>query len=282
MKFIERTNERDQERVLLCYEDLGQGQPIIFIHGWPSSHRMWEPQIDFFIEQGFRCITYDRRGFGMSSRPLNGYNYDDLTDDLNEIIVQLGLYDVILVGFSMGGGEVVRYFTRYDSKLISKIALLGSVTPYLLRTDENPEGVDKKVFDEMVIGIKADRPAFLETFFNDFFGVNLVNKPVSKAMLEYQRAIALDASPHATVQCVKAFSATDFRDDLTNINVPALIVHGDADKIVPEDVSSNVSSTLINNAQFILYPGAPHGFFLTHKDKLNNDLLSFLRDEIEV
>lgn len=280
MNFIEKIDQTNQQHIVLCYEDLGKGQPIIFIHGWPSSHLMWEAQLDFFIEQGFRCVAYDRRGFGMSSKPLHGYSYDNFADDLQEIILQLDLYDVILIGFSMGGGEVARYFTRYGSSRISKAVLLGAVTPFMLKTDDNPDGLDKKVFDEMVEGVTSDRPAFLEDFFNQFFGVNIVNKPVSKAMLEYQRSIALGASPNATKQCVRAFSETDFRQDLSNIDVPTLIVHGDADKIIPEDISANLTCTLINDNQFILYPGAPHGFFLTHREKLNNDLLLFFNDSL--
>ncbi|QNL50043.1 alpha/beta hydrolase [Olivibacter sp. SDN3] len=281
MNFIEKnSNQQKQDRLVLCYEDLGEGQPILFIHGWPSNHLMWEAQVSFFVEQGYRCIAYDRRGFGMSSRPLHGYNYDNFADDLREIILQLDLQEVLLVGFSMGGGEVARYFTRYGSDRISKAILLGAVTPYLLKSEDNPDGIKKEVFDEMVAGVEADRPAFLETFFNDFFGVNLVNRAVSKPMLEYQRSIALGASPNATSQCIRAFSETDFRKDLTNIDVPTLIVHGDADKIVPEDVSANISSELISNNQFILYPGAPHGFFLTHKERLNSDILNFIRDNL--
>jgi len=280
MNFIERIDADTQARTVLCYEDLGEGQPMVFIHGWPSSHLMWEPQLNFFVEQGYRCIAYDRRGFGLSSRPLQGYGYDELTDDLYEIIKQLDLHDVILIGFSMGGGEVARYFSRHGGSRISKAILLGSVTPHLLKTENNPEGVEKKVFNAMIEGIQADRPAFLENFFNDFFGVNIVNKPVSKAMLEYQRSIALTASPIATQQCVRAFSETDFSSDLAKINVPTLIVHGDADKIVPEDISANLTSTMINDNQFILYAGAPHGFFLTHKEKLNNDIQLFLNSAL--
>lgn len=282
MNFIEKknSNPEKQERLVLCYEDLGGGQPLLFIHGWPSSHLMWEAQVSFFVEQGYRCIAYDRRGFGMSSRPLHGYNYDDFADDLHEIILQLDIQEVVLIGFSMGGGEVARYFTRYGSDRISKAVLLGAVTPYLLKSGDNPDGVKKEVFDEMVAGVETDRPAFLENFFNDFFGVNLVNRAVSKPMLEYQRSIALEASPNASLQCIRAFSETDFRKDLSNIDVPTLIIHGDADKIVPEDVSANISSELISNNQFILYPGAPHGFFLTHKERLNDDILNFIRGNL--
>lgn len=278
MKYIEKKNTADGEQIRLSYEDLGQGQPIIFIHGWPSSHRMWEPQIDYFLEQGYRCIAYDRRGFGDSSRPLHGYSYDNFADDLHEIISQLALESVILVGFSMGGGEVARYFTRHGSDRISKVVLLGAVTPYLLLSDDNPEGVEKEVFAEMIENIKKDRPAFLDGFFGDFFGLNIVSRPVSKPMLEYQRAIAYMAAPHATIQCVKAFAETDFREDLKNIDVPALIIHGDADKIVPVEASGNRTSEILSHGQYILYPGAPHGFFLTHKDKLNKHLLAFFMD----
>lgn len=234
----------------------------------------------FFVEHGFRCIAYDRRGFGMSSRSSYGYDYDTLADDLNEILVQLDLHQVTLIGFSMGGGEIARYFTRYDRTRIHKAVLISSVTPFMIKAPHNPEGLDPKIFKDMLEAVTIDRPAFLESFFHDAFGVNLVNKPVSKAMLEYQRSIALAASPIATKQSIKAFSETDFRDDLVNINVATLIVHGDADKIVPEDISANITSTLINDCQFILYPGAPHGLFLTHRERLNNDLLQFFKDSL--
>jgi len=280
MTFIERIHPETKQRTVLCYDDIGDGQPIVFIHGWPSSRLMWEPQINFFVEQGYRCIAYDRRGFGMSSKPLHGYNYDEFTDDLYELMKQLDLRDVILVGFSMGGGEVARYFSRHKGERVSRAILLGSVTPHLIQTEENPEGIDRKVFNSMIDAIQTDRPAFVEGFFNDFFGVNLVNKPVSKAMLEYQRSIALMASPIATQACVHAFSETDFSADLSHIHVPTLIIHGDADKIVPEDVSANLTCTMINDSQFILYAGAPHGFFLTHKEKLNNDIQLFLNSAL--
>lgn len=275
MKFIEKKNLVDGELIRLCYEDLGEGDPIVFIHGWPSSHRMWEPQIGFFLAQGYRCIAYDRRGFGHSSAPLRGYNYDNFADDLHEIITQLALESVILVGFSMGGGEIARYFSRHGSNKISKVVLLGAVTPYLLQTEDNPDGVAKEVFNEIIEQIEEDRPAFLESFYSDFFGLNIVNRAVSKPMLEYQRFLAYAASPNATIQCVKAFAETDFRQDMENINVPTLIIHGDADKVVPVEASGNRTSELISNSQYILYPSAPHGFFLTHKDKLNKDLLAF-------
>lgn len=277
MKFIEKRNNASGELIKICYEDLGSGQPIVFIHGWPSSHQMWESQIGFFLEQGYRCIAYDRRGFGQSSRPLHGYNYDNFTDDLHELIVQLELNDTILVGFSMGGGEVARYFTRHGSSRIDKAVLLAAVTPYLLATEDNPDGVDKSVFDEMVDNVTDDRPGFLEEFFVDFYGVNLVNRSVSKPMLEFNRYLAYQASPQATLQSIKAFSETDFRGDLSNIDVPTLIIHGDADKIIPVESSANLSSTYVENNQYILYPGAPHGFIVTHKDKVNNDILRFLR-----
>ncbi len=277
MRYIEKRNTASGEPMRICYEDLGSGQPVIFIHGWPSSHQMWEGQVNFFVSEGFRCIAYDRRGFGQSSRPLHGYSYDHFADDLQELITQLELDEVILVGFSMGGGEVARYLGRHGSDRISKVVLLGAVTPFLKQTEENPEGVDASVFEEMVEGVQEDRPGFLDTFFGDFFGVNLVSRPVSKAQLEFNRFLAYQAAPHATVQCIKAFSETDFREDLAKFDVPALIIHGDADKIVPVEASANLSSELIPDAQFILYPGAPHGFFLTHRKKLNEDLLKFFR-----
>lgn len=262
--------------VQLYVKDYGQGKPVILIHGWPLSNEMWEYQIDALIENNFRVITYDRRGFGKSSQPWNGYDYDTLTDDLKEIIEHLDLSDAALVGFSMGGGEVVRYFSRYGGKGISKAVLIASVTPFQLQTDTNPDGVPQEKYDGMAELIKADRIDFLDSFGKTFFGQSFLNKPISTPLLDYYRMLCSFASPRATLQCAVSFSTTDFRSEMAAVNVPTLIIHGNQDKTVPISITSEIAAKLIPDNQFIIYEGAPHGLFYTEKDKLNNDLVAFL------
>ena len=264
------------EPVKLFYRDLGSGTPIVFIHGWPLSHEMWEYQLTEFAGKGYRCIAYDRRGFGRSSQPLTGYDYDTFAADLAAVIDTLGLENVILVGFSMGGGEVARYLGRYGASKISKAVLLGSVTPYMLKTDDNPDGAPKEVFDDIQANIKKDRIGFLDDFGKQFFGVGLLNHPVSAPFLENNRNLAALASPFGTYDCVTAFSSTDFRNDLAAITIPTLIIHGTSDKTVPIDVSGRRTARLLPDAQYIEYDGAPHGFYYTHKDELNRQLREFI------
>jgi non-heme chloroperoxidase len=280
MSFIKSKSSANGELVKIYYEDLGEGQPIVLIHGWPLSHEMFEYQLNDLVESGFRVITYDRRGFGKSSKPWNGYDYDSLTDDLKALLDELDLNDVVLVGFSMGGGEVARYFSRYGGERISKAVLLASVTPFMLKTTDNPNGVDQSVFDEMLRNMKDDRIGFLDTFGKQFFGVNMIKKPVSTPLLEYYRMLCSLASPRATQECAKAFAMTDFRSDVQAINVPTLIIHGDADKTVPIEPTAEQSSTMIPDNRFIRYEDAPHGFFYTEKEKLNKDLISFIKEPI--
>ncbi|MBA3827356.1 MAG: alpha/beta hydrolase [Taibaiella sp.] len=276
MKFVKRIDAETRKEIEICYQDLGEGTPVVFIHGWPSSKEMWEHQVTELAGQGMRCITYDRRGFGMSCKPWNGYDYDSLTDDLKAVLDELDVQDVTLVGFSMGGGEVVRYFSRYGGARVSKVVLVSSVTPFMLKTNDNPEGVDKSVFDGMMDQMKEDRIDFLETFGKQFFGVNMLNHPVSEPYLEYFRMLASVASPRATQQCAVSFSGTDFRQDMGAVNVPTLIIHGDADQTVPIEVSSQRSAKMISNNKFVVYEGAPHGLFVTEKDRLNKDLREFI------
>jgi pimeloyl-ACP methyl ester carboxylesterase len=280
MSYLRTSDQNASEQVKIHYQDLGEGQPVVLIHGWPLSHEMWEYQVNDLVDAGFRVIAYDRRGFGKSSKPYHGYDYDSLTGDLKAIIDHLDLTEVVLVGFSMGGGEVARYLSTYGSEKISKAVLLGSVTPFMLKTDDNPTGVDQSVFDEMSEQMKEDRMKFLETFGKQFFSVNLINKPVSTPMLEYHRMLASIASPRATQECAKAFSTTDFREDMKAITVPTLIIHGDSDKTVPIEASSELAAQMIPDCKFIRYQGAPHGFFYTEKDKLNKDLISFIRESV--
>ncbi|MEZ0487739.1 alpha/beta fold hydrolase [Fibrella aquatica] len=250
---------------------------IIFIHGWPLSHEMWENQVAYFADRGYRCVAYDRRGFGKSSKPWGGYDYDTFADDLKAVIDELNLNNVILVGFSMGGGEVARYFSRHGGASVSKAVLVSAVTPYMLQTDDNPDGVPQDTFDSMAEDIQKDRYAFLETFAKQFYGVGLLSNPVSQAHLNHDFLLASLASPKATLDCAKAFSSTDFRADMSTITVPTLIIHGDDDKTVPIESSGDKSHELLPQAEYKIYDGEPHGLFVTAKDQLNEDLLSFVQ-----
>lgn len=265
-----------ETNVYLRIRDYGEGKPVILIHGWPLSNEMWEYQIEHLVNNNFRVITYDRRGFGKSAQPWDSYDYDTLTDDLKSIIDQLELTDVTLVGFSMGGGEVVRYFSRHGGQNVSKAVLVSSIAPFLLQTEDNPEGVPQEQYDGMAKQIREDRIGFLEGFGKDFFGVGLLNKPLSAPLMDYYRMLASFASPRATLECATSFSTTDFREEMVTINVPTLIIHGDEDKTVPIDISSKKAAKLIPNCRYVVYEGAPHGLFYTEKEKLNTDLVNFI------
>jgi pimeloyl-ACP methyl ester carboxylesterase len=278
MKFIETTDKHSAEKIKLSYEDVGSGAPVVLIHGWPLSKEMWEYQIAPLVNAGLRVITYDRRGFGKSSKPWNGYDYDSLTDDLHTVITGLNLSNVTLVGFSMGGGEVARYFSKYGGENISKVILISSIVPYMLKTDTNPDGVPENKMDEMMNDLKNDRIGFLEEFGKFFFGINLINHPLSEPLLNYYLMLESIASPKATQDCMIAFGHTDFRSDAVKINVPALIIHGGADKTVPIDATSQQAAKLIPDNTFVIYDGAPHGLFYTEKERLNADLISFITE----
>ncbi|WP_317126118.1 alpha/beta fold hydrolase [Flavobacterium rhamnosiphilum] len=262
--------------VKLYVKDYGEGKPVILIHGWPLSNEMWEYQIDTLVQNNFRVIVYDRRGFGKSSQPWDGYDYDTLADDLKAIIDQLDLKEATLVGFSMGGGEVVRYFSRHSGKGVSKAVLIASVTPFQLQTDSNPNGVPQEKYDAMAAQIKEDRIGFLDSFGKTFFGVSFISKPISTPLLDYYRMLCSFASPRATLECAISFSTTDFRREMASVNVPTLIIHGDEDKTVPIEITSEIAAKLIPDNKFIVYEGAPHGLFYIEKDKLNKDLIEFL------
>lgn len=275
MKFIKTKNAATGEDLQISYKDYGQGRPVVLIHGWPLSKDMWEYQLDDLVNAGLRVIKYDRRGFGKSDKPWDGYDYDALTDDLHVLIEGLDLQDAVLVGFSMGGGEVARYLSRYGTDRVSKIVLVSSILPYLAQTSDNPDGVEQSVFADMMEQMKEDRIGFLDDFGKKFFGVSLVNKPVSTPLLEYYRDLASVALPRATQQCAISFANTDFRADVMNINLPTLIIHGDDDQTVPIKASSNRTAEMIPNAQYKVYEGAPHGLFYTHRKQLNQDLIDF-------
>jgi pimeloyl-ACP methyl ester carboxylesterase len=238
---------------------------------------MWEHQLLALPAHGLRVIAYDRRGFGASSKPWEGYDYDTLADDLKALLDGLDLKDVTLVGFSMGGGEVARYMARHRGARVKKVAFISAVTPFLQKTEDNPDGVDESVFNGMIDGIKKDRPDFLTTFGKHFFNVGLLRHPVSDATLEWTRSLALPASPKATVDCVRAFAGTDFREDLKSLTAPTLIVHGDADNTVPIKVSGARTAQMLPGAQYKVYEGAPHGLYITHNEELSRDLVAFIK-----
>ena len=219
MPYIKK-NIENPSSVNIFFEDQGTGRPVVLVHGWPVSHEMWEYQVNALLNAGYRCITYDRRGFGQSDKPWTGYDYNTLTDDLHELIITLDLRDVVLVGFSMGGGEVARYLGRYGSSRVSKAVLISSVVPLLIKTDDHEEGVPGEVFDEMIAKIQDDRPAFLSEFGKQFFNEGILNKPVSQEIQNWMHQLAVVASPKATSDCVRSFSETDFRTDLSTVTVP--------------------------------------------------------------
>jgi non-heme chloroperoxidase len=275
MPFI-KSVQNNNKPVKIYYEDYGKGKPVVFIHGWPLSGSMWEYQVTQLPQQGLRCITYDRRGFGKSDRPFDGYDYDTLAGDLKNLLEELDINDVTLVGFSMGAGEIAKYFSLHGGKRVSKVVIVSGVTPYMLKTDSNPDGVPQEEFDKMAKAMIEDRPEFMENFNKDFFSVSLTNHPVSDAFLANSLTKVMDASPIATLECAKSFSSTDFRKDVVKINVPTLIIHGNNDKTVPIKPTGEESAKLINGASLIIYEGAPHGLWYTDKEKLNQDLIDFI------
>jgi non-heme chloroperoxidase len=270
MPFI---NAQDGTRI--HYNDWGTGRPIVLIHGWPLDGDMWEYQWPFLADRGFRVVTYDRRGFGRSDQPYEGYDYDTMSDDLAALLEALDLTDVTLAGFSMGGGEVARYVGRHGTARVRSAALIAAVTPFLLQTEDNPEGVDQSAFDEITDGLRKDRPHFLAGFARKFFGAGLLNFDISSELLDWTGQVAMLASPKATLDCVRAFAATDFRDDLRKMDLPTLVIHGDEDQTVPIDVSARRAVELLPQAELKVYEGEPHGLFFTAKERLNRDLAAF-------
>ena len=261
----------------LYVKDWGSGRPVILLHGWPLSSDSWDDQAMAIAEAGYRTIAYDRRGFGRSSQPWTGYDYDTLSDDLAAVIEQTGAEDAVLVGFSMGGGEVARYMSRHGAKGVAKTVLVSSVLPYMLKTKGNPEGVDQSVFDGMAEAMKEDRAKFFRTFFRSFYGVSLMSRDTSEEVLEWSRSVAMQASLKATLECAKAFATTDFRADLKSFAVPTLVIHGANDQTVPIDASGRRAAVAIANAILIEYDDGAHGLQATHKHQLSKDLLDFIR-----
>lgn len=277
MNYIETKNKENANKIKLAYEDYGEGQPVILIHGWPLSHSMWEYQVEKIVDAGFRCISYDRRGFGDSDKPWEGYDYDTLASDLNDVITELGLSNTIMVGFSMGGGEVARFIGKYGTANIEKAALISAVTPFMLKTDDNPDGLEKEVFEGFKKEIRKDRAGFLAGFGDKFYNFSKNKDRISEDQKHYDWSIACKASAKATLDCIDSFGLTDFREDLKSFDVPTLIVHGDDDEIVPMDIAGKKTKDLIKNNTFEIIKGAPHGLVMTHKKEFNEILLRFLK-----
>ena len=264
------------DQTKLYVKDWGVGRPVVLMSGWPLSSDSWDDQAMALANAGYRAIAYDRRGFGRSSQPWSGYDYDTLADDLAAVIEQTGAKDAVVAGFSMGGGEVARYMSRHGGKSVSQAVLVSSVVPYMLKTTDNPDGTDQAVFEKMGEGMKEDRAKFFAGFFKDFFGINMLSHPVSAELLEWARSVSMQASLKATLECAKSFASTDFRPDLAAFKVPTLIIHGTDDKTVPIDASGRAAAKGISQVTLIEYEGAPHGLFATEKDRLTKDLLHFL------
>ncbi|MEP7027983.1 MAG: alpha/beta hydrolase [Candidatus Eisenbacteria bacterium] len=265
----------------LHYEDHGAGKPVVLIHGWPLSGKSWEKQTIALVAAGYRVITYDRRGFGESSKPWSGYDYDTLASDLDHLLAKLDLREAALVGFSMGGGEVARLPAKFGTKRVSRLAFVSAVTPCLLQSADNPEGVDLAVFDSIRAGLAADRYAFLAGFLANFFNFDVLGGTrVSDELVRASWHVGVSSSPKAMYDCVAAWG-TDFRADLAGIALPTLVVHGDADRIVPAEVSGRRTHVLVKGSRYVEIPGAPHGLNWTHAEELNKALLEFLAAPVE-
>lgn len=263
----------------IYYKDWGTGQPLVFCHGWPLSADSWEAQMMFLASKGYRCIAHDRRGHGRSSQPWNGNDMDTYADDLSELIETLDLKNIVLIGFSAGGGEVARYIGRHGTKRVAKAALISAVPPLMLKTAANPAGLPIEVFNKMRLSAIADRSQlYLDLASGPFFGANRPGSKVSRGMIDSFWLQGMRAGHKNAFDCIKAFSETDFTEDLKKFDIPTLIVHGDDDQIVPIGAAALNAAKLIKNAVLKIYVGAPHGLTDTHKDQLNADLLRFLKN----
>lgn len=260
----------------LYVQDWGQGPAVVLVHGWPLSADMWEYNASALVEAGHRVVAYDRRGFGRSGKPWGGYDYDTMTDDLEAVLEALDVRDAMLVGFSMGGGEVVRYLARGGARAVRGV-LVAAVVPLVVKTPDNPGGVDRSVFDDIVEKLANDRPATLHTIMKAVFGVGPLTFSVSGDFIGANVALGMQASPKATIDCVRAFSETDFRADCAKVRVPVLIVHGTLDATVPIDVSARQAVRLIPGARLVEYNGEPHGLTYTARERLNAELVAFAK-----
>ncbi|PPI20522.1 alpha/beta hydrolase [Rathayibacter sp. AY1B1] len=254
----------------------GSGRPVVLIHGWPLSGESWKEQVPAFAEAGYRVVTYDRRGFGRSDKPLTGYSYDTLTEDLHTLLTELDLQDVTLVGFSMGGGEVARYFTKYGAERLHSVVFASAVPPYLMKTDDNPDGpLEKAQAAQMTAGLTKSEDDFYDQFTTDFFSVDGVLK-VTEEQRQEAIALAKQSAKHAALACMTAFATTDFREDLPNVSVPALVIHGDGDGTVPFEGSGARTHAAIPGSELHVVHGAPHGVTVSHPEEWNRVVLEFL------
>jgi non-heme chloroperoxidase len=268
--------QENSDDIEIYYEDHGTGQPVVLIHGYPLNGHSWEKQQHVLLEAGYRVITYDRRGFGQSSQPTVGYDYDTFAADLNALLIHLGLTDVVLCGFSMGTGEVTRYIGTYGSGKVAKAVLMGAIPPFLLKTPDNPDGVDQSVFDGIKNAIIADRPAYLKNFLDNFYNVDVLRPArISDQAWQDSFNVAVAASPYAVWACVDTW-LTDFRADLPKIDVPVLLMHGDADRILPYPATAARLPGLIKDLKFITIEGGPHNIAWTFPEIVNPALLEFL------
>ncbi len=262
--------------ITLYYEDHGSGQPVVLIHGYPLSSSSWEKQLPVLLANGYRVIAYDRRGFGKSSQPTTGYDYDTFAEDLRKLVTHLKLRDFTLVGFSMGGGEVARYIGKYGSKDVSKAVIIGGIPPYLLKRDDNPEGVDGAVFEGIQKAVAADRYAFFTEFFKNFYNADVnLGKRVSEQAIQASWNTAAISSATASLACVPTWHE-DFRNDVAKIDIPTLVIHGDADRIVPFSAAGQRTAKLINGAELVVIKDGPHNVAWTHADEVNAELVKFL------
>ena len=263
----------------LRYKTLGEGRPVVLIHGWPLSGDSWDPIMIRLADAGYKAIAYDRRGFGGSDHAPTGYDYDTFADDLADVMAEAGATDnVALAGFSMGGGEIARYLSRHQGKGLSQVALIASVVPYMLKTDDNPDGVPQSTFDEMTAGMKKDIRHFFTGFFKDFYGDGVLTDKVSQEEKDWAWMTAMKASQYATLKSAEAFATTDFRPDLASFTVPTLVIHGTKDQTVPIDATGRAVAEKVPSAKLIEYDGEPHAVFATQTERLGDDLLAFLKE----
>ncbi len=275
MPFVS-VGKENSGNINLYYEDHGQGKPVVLIHGWPLSGKSWEKQIPALMSAGYRVVTYDRRGFGESSKPTFGYEYDTMSADLHQLITKLDLRDATIVGFSMGGGEVARYLGTHVNERVTRAVFISSIPPFLLKAGDNPTGVDGGVFEGIKQAIVADRLAFLTEFLKNFYNVDVLGgKRISQQAVQASWNIGAIASPKGTLDCVSAW-LTDFRKDLPKINVPTLVIHGDADRILPIEVTGQRTAEMVKNAKFVVIKDGPHGVTWTHAEEVNRALVDFL------
>ncbi len=275
-----KVGKENSTHIELYYEDHGSGDPVVLIHGYPLSGSSWEKQLPALLASGRRVITYDRRGFGNSSQPTTGYNYDTFAEDLHKLVTHLKLRNFALVGFSMGGGEVARYIGKFGSKGVSKAVIIGGVPPFLLKTADNPEGVDDSIFEGIKKAVATDRYAFFTEFFKNFYNTDvLLGKRVSEEAVRASWNVAASASPTASLACVPTWFE-DFRTDVARIDIPTLVIHGEADRIVPIAASGQRTAKLIKEARLVVIKDGPHNVAWTHAEEVNAALGDFLGQEV--